>query len=93
MSMNAVSAHKKQKTYQRILVIQSEIKAHLKNIKLLNFYAVNYRKISIANKKFRLVNFNSLGRNEHIRRMTLKNLNDQIFKLEIELATLIKYGA
>ncbi len=91
--MNNITSSKTQKTYKRILAIKSALKYHRGNINLLNSYELNRKKIPTANKKYRLVNFNPITSNEKIRLMTLKNLKDQVVSLEIELATLIEYGA
>jgi hypothetical protein len=50
-------------------------------------------KLPAFEKQARVVNYNAIGRSEVIRRLTLKNLTDQVSTLNIELVTLLEYGA
>jgi hypothetical protein len=73
--------------------LENKLKAHKKNIKLLQKTANGRMKLPAFEKQARVVNYNAIGRSEVIRRLTLKNLTDQVSTLNIELVTLLEYGA
>jgi hypothetical protein len=84
---------KSKNTLARIGVIKDSIKAHKKNIKLLYAFVNKRPEISSMRNQIRIVHYNAIGRNEATRHMTIKNLKDQIYALEIELKALVEFGA
>jgi hypothetical protein len=92
-SMKTRLENKSNRTKERIETIKISLKAHKKNIKLLQKTANGRMKLPAFEKQARVVNYNAIGRSEVIRRLTLKNLTDQVSTLNIELVTLLEYGA
>jgi|HubBroStandDraft_4_1064222.scaffolds.fasta_scaffold491417_2 hypothetical protein len=80
------------KTQERIEVIKNEIKAHHKNIELLNRFFGNY----IFNQKncgsFRRVRYTTIPKSISVYQFTVKNLKDQVVHLKRELNVLIEFG-
>jgi hypothetical protein len=90
--MEKILSKKSKKTIKRIEIIQADIKAHKKNIKLLHLYARGYVAPKRDEYAPRVVKYSCIPKSEKRYRWTVQNLSIQIALLEQELETLIEYG-
>lgn len=74
------------KTRKRIAKIEAAIQSHQNNIARL--YAFSEGRLTLEDRKYRRTQ-----EDEARMHWTIKNLTDQLVLLQVELTTLLKYGA
>lgn len=90
--MNEQICNKSQKTQDRIVIIENDLRIHRKNVRLLR---TNFKYHLGMNDSYapRKIKFSYIPRCENNFRFTLENISKQILLLERELQVLIEYGA
>lgn len=83
---------KSEKVQERINIIKTHMKHHLKSIKRLSESVKYQRKMALSPHAPRVIKYSCIPRSEARFQWTIQNITDQVKLLEVELKTLINYA-